>query len=210
MSVAMNSLRVLALSLIATGCAATVAPGPTSPSTLEPVEAEAVDLEAGELPDSVQGFAFALRPPLSGAAVASVNQETAAAPPPPPPAKSPHSFSGGVGIRFRDGESALDILAQYQYHVNPKLDIGAIADWAMSPIDTFLIAPAAWWHPSQRLTLFGAPGVEFASGDGGKAALRLGGSYTLMLGKLFIRPFGWYDFVSDRQDSLAFGIGFGI
>jgi hypothetical protein len=88
--------------------------------------------------------------------------------------------------------------------------VGGIVDWAWSPIDSLLIAPAAWLHPSDRLTLFAAPGVEFISGKGGEGALRLGGSYTIPLGRAAIRPFGWYDFVADRKDSLSFGIAVGI
>jgi hypothetical protein len=88
--------------------------------------------------------------------------------------------------------------------------VGAIADWAWSPIDSLLIAPAGWLHPDDRLTLFAAPGIEFISGRGGKGALRLGGSYLIPLGRVAIRPFGWYDFVTDRKNSFSLGVSVGV
>jgi hypothetical protein len=207
MSVVMNTCRVLVLSLFAASCAATAEPVPVSPSALDSIDAPVVDPEAGEVPDPIQGFAFSVPLPLVGTTVANASEDTAA---PPPAPKSPHSFSGGVGIRFRDGESAITLMGQYHYYVNPKLDVGALVDWAASPINSLLIAPAAWWRPTERLTLFGAPGVEFLSGKGGKAALRLGGSYSIVVGKMVIRPFGWYDLVADRPSSFAFGVAAGM
>ena len=210
----MNPARLLILSLLVTGCASAPSASDPASQTLrsyepaaaprivpEPLDAQPAEVAPVAFGDSPIFRLTALPADSAGAALA---QEAAG-----PPA-SPHRFSGGVGIRFRGGDSALDLLVQYQYYVNSKLDVGAIADWALSPIDTLLIAPAAWWHPNDRLTVFGAPGLEFESGDGSEWALRVGGSYRLMLEKLAIRPFGWYDFVSGRQDAFVFGIGVGI
>jgi hypothetical protein len=219
----MKPARLLLLSLLATGCAS--APSATAPArtlrSYEPVAAPSIQPEPADAaePEALpagrgpapfdEATVFRLTALPADADTAALAQEAAASSSAAMPANR-HSFSGGLGIRFRDGESALDLLAQYHYYVNPKIDIGAIADWALSPIDSLLIAPAAWWHPNDRLTLFGAPGFEIQSGDGVEFAMRLGGSYRLMLEKLAIRPFGWYDFVTDRDDSFAIGIAVGI
>jgi len=207
---AMKTCRILILALFAGGCATTTDPASPTSVTLRWVDAsDAPSMEStvAEAPESLDAHVLGATSPSSDA-VRSTSAQEAAAPPPAP--QSPHSFSGGVGIRVRDGDTAFDLMAQYHYYVNPKLDIGAIVDWAMSPIDSLLIAPAAWWHPTDRLTLFGAPGIEFLNGHGGEAALRAGGSYQLMLGKLAVRPFGWYDFVVDRKDSFSFGLAIGV
>jgi len=209
----MKPARLLVVSVLASACAATSTPSEPAAETLrsfEPVDAPRVAHEA-PAPGPVAppaGPTFLLAPPPAESALPGRAQDPAAGT--PTTTTSPHRFSGGAGIRFRDGDAAFDLLLQYQYFVNTKLDIGAIADWAFSPIDSLLVAPAAWWHPNDRLTLFGAPGLEIQNGDGIETALRLGGSYRLMLEKLAIRPFGWYDFVTDRDDSFAIGIAIGI
>lgn len=182
----MDLLRILTLALLAGGCVAT---GPGAIAAIE----------ASEAPARTPRFPLASSAPVP-------TQDSAE----PRATASPHSVTGGVGIRFRDGESALSLLVEYHYATSPTLEVGALADWAGSPIDSLLVAPAAWWHPTDRLTLFGAPGLEFVSGDGAAGAVRVGGAYTLSLGRLAVRPFAWYDVVPERDDSFALGVGFGL
>ena len=220
----MNSARVLLPSLVALlvcSCAATsgpaTAPAPETLRSFEAADAPRVDpraFESSEALDASSGADAAGEPADSlGLSAFSLEAELAALPPQdaaPAPGKSRHSFSGGVGVRFQGSRSALNISAQYHYYVNDKLDIGGIVDWATSPIDTLLIAPAAWYHATDRLTVFAAPGIEWASRGGVEPALRLGGSYRLMLEKLALRPFGWYDFIKNRKDAFSIGIAIGI
>ena len=171
---------------------------------LEPVGAPSMEYATAEVPGpelraslapfSVSAASYHVSPPLPGSVQTS---ETAPA--------SPHSFGGGLGIRLRDGKSALDLMGQYKYHVNSKLDIGGMADWALSPINSLVIAPAAWWNVNESLTLFGAPGIEIVSSNS-KGLLRFGGSFQVPLGDLAILPFAWYDMVSDRDNALTFGV----
>jgi hypothetical protein len=199
-------MRVSALivaSLLACGCATTL-------DSDSAAAERALHLAGGD--DWNRDAADSLPPGLDHEIVSSTlpSVQDAAASSSSTVSESPHSFSGGLGVRVRDGESALDLVAEYHYRVSAALEVGGIADWAGSPIDSLLIAPAAWLHPNDNLTLFGAPGVEFISGRGGEAALRLGGSYLIPFGRLAIRPFGWYDFVQDRQNSFALGVAIGV
>ncbi len=206
----MGTSRALFVALLATGCAAGPAAMPARPSAVEGAAAPVVDLGGWEARDPALPAASTPPPagPVSPYASPAAPASAQEAEPAPVVGGSRHRFSGGVGIRVRDGESALSLLAMYHYYVNRHLEIGALADWASNPIDSLLIAPAVWWHPNDRLTLFGAPGLEFVSGDG-EAALRLGGSYAFQLANVRVRPFAWYDFVEDRDDSYAFGVSFG-
>ena len=121
-----------------------------------------------------------------------------------------HRYSMGAGVRFRDGDSAVALNGNYRYWLNKPIEVGALADWASSPINTLLIAPAVWWHPNDRLTILGAPGLEFESGEDTVSALRVGATYRLMLEKTAIRPFFSYDFIDGRENAFAVGIAVGI
>ena len=205
----MKSARLLVLSLLVTGCATTSAPsGPSAPTpqtlrSYESVDAPRVGPEPVASSDSPV-FRLTALPSVVAAQTPAQESPSAGVP------ANRHRYGFGVGVRFRGGDSALDLQGQYQYWVNSRLEVGAIADWALSPIDTLLVAPAAWWHVNERLTLLGAPGLEFESGDGAALAMRLGASWRLMLEKMAIRPFGYYDFVEGRTGAWSIGIAIGV
>jgi len=207
----MKAPCLLILSLLVGSCAATsdaASPAPETLRAFEPVDAPSIEPPAADARGRGAAVSLdALSPPAVagpfGGALSTSAQGSAAA------ADSPHSFGGGIGVRLRGGDSALDLMAQYKYYVNPELDIGGIADWALSPIDSFVIAPAAWWNVDEQLALFGAPGLEFVSGNS-KGLLRLGGSYQVALENLTILPFAWYDLVNDRKNAFTFGVAIGF
>jgi hypothetical protein len=191
----MNVTRLAVVSLLVTGCASSSRPTALEAASFRPVARPVVQKEQVASSDDPESALVGLASAWRAAA-----QDQPARP------ANPHSFGGGLGVRVRGNESALDLYFQYQYYVNQPVRIGAIADWAASPIDSLLVAPAVWWNATDRLTLLGAPGLELMSGDGTELALRVGAAYRLMLEKLAIRPFAFWDLVQNRDDSVVFGI----
>ena len=214
----MNSPRLLVLSLLLGSCASTSAPVTYALAPLPP-EREVHRVRPDTLPErsseTVTSAAIAAIAPTAPTAPTALGEPAVATGrlQDPESARMPanrHKYSLGAGVRFRDGDSAVTLSGNYRYWINEPIEIGVIADWAGSPIDTLLIAPAVWWHPNDRLTVLGAPGWELESGEDTVPALRLGAAYRLMLEKTAIRPFFYYDIIDDREDSVSFGISIGI
>ena len=196
----MNSLQLLLPALLLGSCASTSAPVTYALAPLPP------ELEVRHDPRpeaSTDSFAFALVEPVVTTPPAQ-DAGTAWMP------ANRHQYSLGAGVRFRDGDSAVTLNGNYRYWINEPLEVGLLADWAFSPISTLLIAPAVWWHPNERLTILGAPGVELESGEDTVSALRVGAAYRLMLENAAIRPFFYYDFIDERENAFAVGISIGI
>lgn len=140
-------------------------------------------------------------------------------PSPPAPAQRPGSrpvrtlpppqIGVDLGLAVRDDDAALTLGASYEVWVRTDLRAGGLAQYTAGPIDTLLLAPAAWYQVTDSLTLLGAPGLEWENGDGVQPALRLGVDYAATLGGAAITPFFSWTTVNGRQASVAFGVGIG-
>ncbi len=125
------------------------------------------------------------------------------------PGTDPNRFNFAAGVKVRDGDAAISLAGTWEYRINDWLGVGALADYAASPFETLLVAPAAWMRPTDRLTLLMAPGWEFESSEGTEEAVRLGVSYDFPLGRMSLTPLAYWDLVENRSGAVSIGIAIG-
>ena len=104
----------------------------------------------------------------------------------------PHTMNVLLGASFNRPDTGVAVGANYEYRKEDKLGFGAFADVAFADEVTTVLGGAVYWHPVDRWTVFGGPGVMFGDGDTDVIA-RVGGSYTIPLKKWTIAPTGWVD-----------------
>ncbi len=123
--------------------------------------------------------------------------------------EDPNRFNFAAGVKVRDGDAAMSLAGTWEYRINDWLGLGALADYAASPFETLLVAPAAWMRPTDRLTLLMAPGWELESSEGSEQAVRLGVSYDIPLGRMSLTPLAYWDLVENRSGAVSIGIAIG-
>jgi hypothetical protein len=97
-----------------------------------------------------------------------------------------------AGVSFNRPDTGVAVGAQYEYRKDDKLGFGAFADVAFADDVTTVLGGAVYWHPADRWTVFGGPGVMFGDGDTDVIA-RVGGGYTFPVKKWTIQPTAWVD-----------------
>jgi hypothetical protein len=117
----------------------------------------------------------------------------------------PHTMNAVVGASLNRHGEGVAIGANYEYRKEDKLGFGGFADIAFADDTSTVLGGAVFWHPADRWSVFGGPGVNFADGDADVIA-RLGGFYTFPLDKFTVAPTGWIDL----GDDVAFFIGVGL
>lgn len=86
---------------------------------------------------------------------------------------------------------------EYEYRVNPRLGVGAVAEHVRGGFDTtVLVAPLA--YHAEEWKLYAGPGVELSE-DGSETLLRLGVEYGFRFGDLEVSPQVDLDFVDGER-----------
>ncbi|HEX5138679.1 MAG TPA: hypothetical protein VFY93_17035 [Planctomycetota bacterium] len=117
----------------------------------------------------------------------------------------PNTMNAVVGVSMNRPETGVLLGANYEYRRDDKLGFGGFADIAIGDDTSTALGGAVFWHPKDRLTVFGGPGVNFTSGDADIIA-RVGGYYTFEWKKYTIAPTAWVDL----GDDVAVFIGAGL
>jgi hypothetical protein len=108
----------------------------------------------------------------------------------------PHTMNVLVGASFNRPDTGVGVGANYEYRKEDKLGFGGFADIAFADEVSTVLGGAVFWHPVDRWTVFGGPGVMFVDGDADVIA-RVGGSYTFPVKKWTIAPTAWVDLGED-------------
>jgi len=117
----------------------------------------------------------------------------------------PNTMNVLVGASLSRHGDGVAVGGNYEYRKEDKLGFGGFADVAFADDTSTVLGGAIFWHPADRWTVFGGPGVNFANGDADVLA-RVGGYYTFEIDKFTIAPTGWVDLADD----VAFFIGVGL
>lgn len=108
----------------------------------------------------------------------------------------PNTMNAVVGVSLNRPETGVLVGANYEYRRDDKLGFGGFADVAFGNDTSAVVGGAVFWHPEDRLAIFGGPGVNFTSGDANVIA-RVGGYYTFEWKKYTLAPTAWVDLGSD-------------
>jgi hypothetical protein len=117
----------------------------------------------------------------------------------------PNTMNVLVGASLSRYGSGVGLGANYERRREDKLGLGGFADIAFAKDTSTVVGGAIFWHPEDRVTVFGGPGVNFGAGNTDVLA-RLGGYYTFEVKKYTIAPTAWVDLSRD----VAFFIGVGF
>jgi hypothetical protein len=118
----------------------------------------------------------------------------------------PHTMDVVVGASFNRPETGVAVGANYEYRKDDKLGFGGFADIAFGDGTSTVVGGAVFWHPDDRLAVFGGPGVNFTSGGSTEVIARVGGYYTFEWKKYEIAPTAWVDL----GDDVAVFVGVGM
>ncbi len=108
----------------------------------------------------------------------------------------PHTMNVLLGASINRPEEGVAIGANYEYRKDDKLGFGGFGDIAFSDEVSTVLGGAVFWHPADRWSVFGGPGVMFLDGDADVIA-RVGGAYTFPVKKWTIAPTAWVDIGDD-------------
>lgn len=108
----------------------------------------------------------------------------------------PHTMNVLVGASFNRPDAGVAVGANYEYRKEDKLGFGGFGDIAFGDEVSTVLGGAVFWHPADRWSVFGGPGVMFVDGDADVIA-RIGGGYTFPVKKWTIQPTGWIDLGED-------------
>jgi hypothetical protein len=111
-------------------------------------------------------------------------------------AYEPHTMNVLLGASINRPETGVLIGANYEYRKDDKLGFGGFADIAFSDEVSTGLGGLVFWHPADRWSVFGGPGVLFVDGDADVIA-RVGGAYTIPVKKWTLAPTAWVDLGDD-------------
>lgn len=101
--------------------------------------------------------------------------------------------------------SGATIGLEYEFRVDPRIGLGAIAEYARGDFDTtVLVAPVAYHIDSWKL--YAGPGVE-VSEEGTEPLVRVGVEYAFEVGELEVSPQVDLDFMNGER-LFVFGVVF--
>jgi hypothetical protein len=122
-----------------------------------------------------------------------------------PPAER-HSLTAIAGLALNRADDGFTVGGVYENRLKENLGVGAFGDVTFGDETATVLGGAVFYHPKERIVLFGGPGVEFYDGDSG-ALVRLGGWYEFPMEDLVLSPLAFVDL--GRGDAVVF-LGFGV
>ena len=124
-------------------------------------------------------------------------------------AAKPNGVNVFLGSTARRGDGgAFTVGVDYLHTLSEHWGVGAFADVVMGHHIAAVVGPAGYWIPADRLVFMAGPGVEFETGET-KALVRVGGFYEFEVGKTFISPAVYVDFIQHKKTDLVLGLNFG-
>jgi hypothetical protein len=115
-------------------------------------------------------------------------------------------FLGGTHTSDDDGFS---VGIDYERRLGRWFGIGGLVEFTGGDFRDGVLAMPFYWHVWKELKLVGAPGVEFAAGDGSDDFLvRLGGEYGFDTGHGFELAPALYVDITDEETALVYGVSF--
>jgi hypothetical protein len=113
-----------------------------------------------------------------------------------------------VGGAFRRGGGSAAIGVDYEYILSERWGVGGFADFNIGSNTAVVVGAAGYWHALKELVLLFGPGVEFEHGES-EPLVRVGGFYEFSVGKNWISPAVYLDFIKDNEPDVVIGLNFG-
>ena len=105
------------------------------------------------------------------------------------------------------GKHGPTIGADYGYRLHKLVSLGFSVDYAADEIDATIIAAGVFLHPTDRIRLLVAPGVDLHDGHS-EVVLRLGVLYDFHVGDWTLSPTAHLDAL-DAKENVIYGLGVG-
>jgi len=115
--------------------------------------------------------------------------------------------SGGGEVIVED-QQAFTVGLDYEYRLNRRWGVGALADWAGKDFRSWVVGIPVVLHPTGGLKLLVAPGFEKNNEHDAELLVRLGAMYDFEVGRFTIAPALNIDFVDD-EEVLVYGVNIG-
>lgn len=98
---------------------------------------------------------------------------------------------------------------EYEYLLREKWGLGAFGEWVAGDIETAVIGVTANYHPIEELAIVFGPGVELNEEEELWIG-RLGAAYEFEVGKFFIAPAAYVDWIEGGDFAVLAGLNFAI
>ena len=107
-----------------------------------------------------------------------------------------------------EDQQAFTLGLDYEYRLNRRWGVGALIDYAGKDTRSLVVAIPLVLHPTGRLKIFVAPGVEDKKDHDAEFLVRAGLMYDFEVGGFTIAPAFNVDFVGD-EEVLVYGVNVG-